>query len=299
MNTPKNKMDMARELIKAKDYDAARALLKTVDHPTAAAWITKIDEISPPKRPNGSAVLLGIGGGIVVLLLLAGVIYTQRERIPGIAALFASATPSITPIPTATFTFTPTYTPIPSNTPTATLTPLFTSTPKPTSTPAETSTPIPSPTPQANLGKWKITKEVSSIDDKTNVYATLEAETEVSGAILKERPVIVIRCQNSTLDLFINVGMYMEETSFGSKETNIRLRFDKQPAEAMIAGLSKDEQAIFSGNPRAMISEMVTAKTMALEFSPMNSTPQSTAFDLQGLREAAKLVYAACGLRGP
>lgn len=49
MSTPKNKMDMARELIKAKDYDAARAILRTVNHPTAAEWVSKIDKLSPPK----------------------------------------------------------------------------------------------------------------------------------------------------------------------------------------------------------------------------------------------------------
>lgn len=49
MATVKEKMQRARELVKAKNYDEARQILETIDHPKATEWLNKIDTMSPPK----------------------------------------------------------------------------------------------------------------------------------------------------------------------------------------------------------------------------------------------------------
>lgn len=48
----KAKMEIARELIKEKNYTAAREILKTVDHPTAREWIERIDQMDPFGVPS-------------------------------------------------------------------------------------------------------------------------------------------------------------------------------------------------------------------------------------------------------
>lgn len=94
----KAKMEAARELIREKRYNEARVILQTVDHPLAQEWIAKIDSISPPQKSSAKVSVPLIAGAILVLVLIMGsvVVYTQRERIPAIAALSASATPTPT-----------------------------------------------------------------------------------------------------------------------------------------------------------------------------------------------------------
>ena len=43
----KQKMERARDLIKAQRYDEARTILQGVNHPTAKKWLMKLEEIAP------------------------------------------------------------------------------------------------------------------------------------------------------------------------------------------------------------------------------------------------------------
>jgi hypothetical protein len=121
------RLELARALITEKKYAEARAILVSVDHPLAVEWIAKIDQIAPPPidRSGGAArpriPVAAIAAGVVVVLfvVIGGAVYSQRDNIPVLAALLATATPSMTP----TITLTPTITETPTITPTITDTP--------------------------------------------------------------------------------------------------------------------------------------------------------------------------------
>ena len=94
------------------------------------AEIYRLENIIRGKR-NRNRGIAG-GGIIIVLLIIAGLLWSSRE--PLIATFFPSETP------TPTLTLTPVNTLTPSNTPTASLTPTATVTPSPTLTWTPTST---------------------------------------------------------------------------------------------------------------------------------------------------------------
>lgn len=71
----KAKMQAAKELIEAKQYDEARSILKTIDHPTARFWLAKLDALSPVKkkaqRRNRLPLLI-----FAILLLIVATVFT-------------------------------------------------------------------------------------------------------------------------------------------------------------------------------------------------------------------------------
>ena len=100
------------------------------------AEIYRLENIIRGKRNRGRA--FAGGGIIIVLLIIAGLLWTSRE--PLIATFFPSQTPTATLTLTPQNTLTPSNTPTASMTPTASLTPTFTVTPSPTLTFTPTST---------------------------------------------------------------------------------------------------------------------------------------------------------------
>jgi hypothetical protein len=78
-----SKLQVARELITEKHYEAARALLKTMpDDPTAKRWLTKLDEIAPVTPVKRSRTPLIATGGIIIavaLIVAIALLITQNR----------------------------------------------------------------------------------------------------------------------------------------------------------------------------------------------------------------------------
>jgi len=140
------RLEAARDLIKEKQYEAARVVLKTIStNATAHDWLTKLNKVAPENlvavAPKGnSRGLLSGALVVVILLLIAALIWTNRSTFGLLVAAVPTATQ--TPLPTNTPTSSPTFTHLPTNTPTPTFTLTLTSTrtPQPTSTPMPTAT---------------------------------------------------------------------------------------------------------------------------------------------------------------
>ncbi len=98
MNTNREQMEQAKSLIEQKRYNEARTVLRNVNHAMAIDWLDKLDQLDPPKaKPSTRIPLIFIVITIVVVAaVIFGVVYTQRQKIPFIAAVFASPTPLAT-----------------------------------------------------------------------------------------------------------------------------------------------------------------------------------------------------------
>lgn len=74
------KMENARELIRAKRYSEARKLLQTIDHPTARSWIERIDSIAPqvaaqPRKRKWLALTLALALiGVIAAIAIVSVV---------------------------------------------------------------------------------------------------------------------------------------------------------------------------------------------------------------------------------
>lgn len=84
----RSQLEVARNLIRRKDYSAARKLLLTIDHPTAQKWLDRLDEVAPLPATHGNRVLIAAIAVLVVLLLgLISLAFVYRHPSSGQSAL--------------------------------------------------------------------------------------------------------------------------------------------------------------------------------------------------------------------
>jgi hypothetical protein len=304
MATDRDKMLQARDLIQQKRYKEAKAILQGVDHPKAQEWLDKIAEIEldnasaaqqsgPAKR--GSALPLVLV--LVALILIGGLIFVARDRIPFIAALLASptptatVTPSVTPTFTATSTNTPTATQTPTSTPQITNTPMATLTPTVTNTPTETPTTAASPIPVK--GKWIALPKRGEI-----VTLQLNADSQISANGKTVQPAIVLRCNGteSIAYLFMNTQL---DKSFTSQKATVHLKFDENPETELAANWADSDDAILlADNTQAsgtFIKTLETAKQLTIGFSLPDQPQVEAIFDVQGLTGVIEEAGHPCG----
>lgn len=191
-----------------------------------------------------------------------------------------------TPQPTSTNTLTPTLTERPTKTSTITLVP--TKTMAPTKSPRHTKTQDPN-------GKWFTYMGKSSFDDSTTIDLELKANTAVSGWPNNSyTPRLHIRCMEGIKEVYIDVGMSFDvEYGLYSRAT-VRIRFDSNEAFELIGLQSTNGEALFFTYPTPLIDSMLTSEKMTFGFTPFNSSPVTTTFDLFGLEEAIKPLNSIC-----
>lgn len=150
-------------------------------------------------------------------------------------------------------------------------------------------------TDTSSASKWMITKKTSPVDDSINVTAMLDAEGSISGWPGKtETPTLVIRCKEKRTEAYLITGMH-PDVERGHDGASVTIRFDKEKAERKSLGKSTDGEALFFGKGVEFIQKALKHSSMLFEFTPYNSSPTRTTFDLSGIDDAVKPVKEACG----
>ena len=153
----------------------------------------------------------------------------------------------------------------------------------------------PAPTPIPS-GKWRSESTSSRVDDTSGVILALSAESGIEGWPGKrETPVLFLRCQNKKTEAYIRTGMTPQVEYGMSDEATILLRFDKDKAVRQVASESTDKNALFLRNPVGQIRTMLKHERLLFQFTPFNSNPQETEFDLRGLSNVIEPLRKACG----
>lgn len=163
---------------------------------------------------------------------------------------------------------------------------------------------------QAKRSKWKLDATTSALSDDKGVVASLPAETEITGWPEKKvRPELIFRCKDKKLEAYIVTGMSPNIESGLDDEYHIQIRFDKDKTETMTATKSTSGDALFPKSELSVLDKsqangsweaMILARsvqqhsTMAFGYTPFNSSPVETTFDLTGGNEAMSKIGAAC-----
>ena len=146
------------------------------------------------------------------------------------------------------------------------------------------------------VSKWKVTKDVSPIDDSVGVSLALEAGSQISGWPAKvTRPTLVLRCKEGQAAVYIVTGM-SPNVEYGHDSATVTLRFDKEKSVEHATHKSTDGEALFFGDSTDLMNQMVEHASMLFQFTPFNSSPTLTTFDLRGLATAIKPLKAACAI---
>ena len=81
---------------------------------------------------------------------------------------------------------------------------------------------------------------------------------------------------------------------YGTDGATIRLRIDKKPAFKIHAGKSTDGEALFIPSAVAQLKKLMDGSTLLFEFTPFNSSPQMTTFNISGINEVIKPIRETC-----
>lgn len=126
----REKLDMARQLIIERHFQAARELLKTIDDPKAQQWLAKLEQVQPVEKKRSPIRKYALIGGLYGLLcLLLGIaigfaLFSQKQTGPQLVAAeptrttmsHSTAMVTETPLPAPSRTATPTRTQLPTAT---------------------------------------------------------------------------------------------------------------------------------------------------------------------------------------
>lgn len=152
------------------------------------------------------------------------------------------------------------------------------------------------PTAASATGKWVRQDSASAADDTKTVVLVLDADAAIQGwPGRRETPTLIVRCQEGKTETYINTRMRPDVESGHLDGATVLLRFDKEVARPYRAGKSTDGEALFLPGAVPMIRSMAQHDRMLFRFTPFNSPPQETTFDLRGLSTALPPLQKACG----
>jgi hypothetical protein len=151
--------------------------------------------------------------------------------------------------------------------------------------------PIPKP---VTIPTWQISEEKSPMDDTAAVTLSLEAKQGIRawpGEL--HTPTLIIRCREKRTSVYVVNGA-SPNIEHGVDGATVRLRLDSMPAFSQEWAKSTDGEALFAPNPIALAKGLAHTSTLLYEFTPFNSSPQQTTFELKGIANHLSKVSGAC-----
>ena len=127
----------------------------------------------------------------------------------------------------------------------------------------------------------------------TGIIFELAANEDVAVARRRVLPVLSVRCEAGPPEVFILTHTAASFESYPRQHT-VEVAFDAAPAVQQMWEDSVSHDALFAPNGRALLREIVGAKTMDLRFTPFNAQPVIVHFNVQGLAAPLKSAASRC-----
>src|SRR5712692_6929028 len=136
--------------------------------------------------------------------------------------------------------------------------------------------------------------EVTELTNRPSLTLELPALNTVRAAAFEVRPVLLVRCQDRQLDVFVSTGTVLE--SDHNVMTPVRMQWGSEappPAESRWSR-STDSTSAFASDPRALLWQLVSNPDLRLEIHPSGKSAQLIRFNARGLERHMAQVDAAC-----
>jgi len=137
--------------------------------------------------------------------------------------------------------------------------------------------------------------EVTELTDQPSVTLELPALSTVRGSVFEVRPVLVVRCHGTQLDVFVAAGLVLQ--SDDKVVTPVRIQWGTQAPEEMRWNRSTDSTSAFAPDPRAFVRQLVSNSDLRLEIRPSHKSPLVIRFNARGLERHMPTVDAGCPLK--
>lgn len=144
-------------------------------------------------------------------------------------------------------------------------------------------------------GDWQVRTDNSPIDDSKTIVMSLKAQSPIRAWVNDvATPELILRYKEGSLESYFSLGV-TPNTERGDSRS-LTLRFDSKPAKDFKGSISTNNKSVFLENTRQLIRELSTSRQLTLRFTPFNSNPVTTTFDLNGFDKASKELLAAANI---
>src|SRR3989449_8848327 len=143
----------------------------------------------------------------------------------------------------------------------------------------------------ATTDPWEVT-ELTNRPSLTLELPALNTVRAARAAAFEVRPVLLVRCQDRELAVFVSTGSVLD--SDDNVMTPVRLQWGSEaPAESRWSR-STDSTSAFAPDPRALLRQLVSHPDLRLEIRPSGKPGQLSRFNPPGLEPHMAQVDAAC-----
>src|SRR3989442_3272033 len=143
----------------------------------------------------------------------------------------------------------------------------------------------------ASTDPWEVT-ELTNRPSLTLELPALNTVRVARAAAFDVRPVLLVRCQDRELDVFVSTGSVLDLDN--NVMTQVRIQWGSDaPAESRWSR-STDSMSAFAPDPRALLRQLVSNPDLRLEIHPSRQSAQLIRFNARGLERHMAQVDAAC-----
>ena len=150
----------------------------------------------------------------------------------------------------------------------------------------------------ATTDPWEVTDLTNrpSVTLELPALNTVRAARAARAAVFDVRPVLVVRCQDRELDVFVATGSILD--SDDKVMTPVRIQWGSEtPAEGRWSR-STDSMSAFAPDPRALLRQLASNPDLRLEIRPSGKSAQLIRFNARGLERHMSQIDAACPTGG-
>jgi len=146
----------------------------------------------------------------------------------------------------------------------------------------------------ATTDPWEVTELTNrpSLTLELPALTTVRAAAAARAAAFEVRPVLLVRCQDRELDVFVSTGSVLD--SDDHVMTSVRIQWGSEPPAESRWSRSTDSTSAFAPDPRALLRQLVSNPDLRIEIRPSGKSAQLIRFNARGLERHMAQVDAAC-----
>ena len=140
----------------------------------------------------------------------------------------------------------------------------------------------------ASTDPWEVTEQTN----RPSLTLELPALNTVRAAAFEVRSVLVVRCQDRQLDVFVSTGSVLDADDMVM--TPVRIQWGSAAWADSRWSRSTDSTSAFAPDPRGLLRQLVSNPDLRLEIHPSGKSAQLIHFNARGLDRHMSQVEAAC-----
>ena len=146
----------------------------------------------------------------------------------------------------------------------------------------------------ASTDPWEVTEQTNrpSLTLELPALNTVRAAGAGRAAAFEVRAVLLVRCQDRQLDVFVSTGSVLDADDMVM--TPVRIQWGSAAWADSRWSRSTDSTSAFAPDPRGLLRQLVSNPDLRLEIHPSGKSAQLIHFNARGLDRHMSQVEAAC-----